>query len=437
MARTEIDNHSHKASLAFTQGYLGLDAPALQTTAVRHANLPVRRSFDSATFNQILVLHWGLKIANLDHTDPPDYRIGALARGDAFNKNVFFLTADCRMPSIQVQCDATGFDPKQTPIYWRLVCRHVISRVYNSGHQTYHAKELELQDEWQGRSYAPDFTLFEQSCSETLHYDYNENSADNDPGGRIAGGHCMLMVAARPDGCEDWLIDFVHVRILGTEPGETAVKSYIDELLKDRDASIVNAVKAICGHENRWRQFLTGADSGAWYKPRFNSGPCGCDLHFQWPSDPAGYPSVAFDFGVGISQQTWGSSDKRSNGWWQRISWSWRENVRAGVNELFGKFHDIHPIPAAWKTWVEKAMIAYNGGSEYVNNMRRQGDEGRPFVSLIDADTRVTPSPADRAAQTKLVPAAPDRIADEPAPAWPPAPIYNDAPIRSSVSRYA
>ena len=77
-----------------------------------------------------------LAIANLDRSDPPGYTPGGVPRSD-FNANLFRLTPRPRMPAIRVSCAVEGFNPLDTPILWKVVCRHVLCRHTNTGHFRY------------------------------------------------------------------------------------------------------------------------------------------------------------------------------------------------------------------------------------------------------------------------------------------------------------
>src|SRR5688572_1201806 len=100
----------------------------------------------------------GLKIENLDRSDPPDLSPGGVPRGQAFNRNEFQLTAAPSMPAIPVVCSLRGLDPAVTPIHWRLVCRHVLCRHSNAGDFRYRSACEVLQDEWRGQSRSASFS---------------------------------------------------------------------------------------------------------------------------------------------------------------------------------------------------------------------------------------------------------------------------------------
>ncbi len=80
---------------------------------------------------------FGLRITNLDAADPPGYHENDVPRRSTFNRNVFSLTEDPRMPKLHVECEVSGFDPTEFPIQWRLQCRHVLCRHTNHGHYRY------------------------------------------------------------------------------------------------------------------------------------------------------------------------------------------------------------------------------------------------------------------------------------------------------------
>src|SRR5262245_40438808 len=177
-----------------------------------------------------------LAIANLDRNDPPGYTPGGVPRSD-FNGNLFRLTPRPRMPAIRVSCAVEGFNPVNTPILWRLVCRHVLCRHMNTGHFRYRGATEVFDGEWRGQSHTPDFTIFGSGCQ----YTYSDET-------RVLGGHGLLIVAARlPD---DTLCDYVHVRIGGTNPMQSDVYAYLDAHLDGYDENVVHMVRAIFQHES-------------------------------------------------------------------------------------------------------------------------------------------------------------------------------------------
>ena len=177
-----------------------------------------------------------LAIANLDRSDPPGYTPGGVPRSD-FNANLFRLTPRPRMPAIRVSCAVEGFNPLDTPILWKVVCRHVLCRHTNTSHFRYRGAGEIFDGEWRGQSHTPDFTVFGAGCR----YTYSDET-------RVLGGHGLLVVAVRlPDAT---LCDYVHVRIAGTNPTQSDVFAYLDAHLEVCDENVVHMVRAIFQHGN-------------------------------------------------------------------------------------------------------------------------------------------------------------------------------------------
>lgn len=294
--------------------------------------------------------HRRLAIANLDRTDPPGYISGGVPRSD-FNRNLFHLTADARMPAIRVSCAADGFDPTTTPIQWRLVCRHVLCRYANTRLFRYRSAVETFNAEWRGESQTTDFTVFGPECRCT----YSD-------AGRVLGGHGLLMVAVRLP--EVTLCDYVHVRIAGTNPTQAEVFAFLDDQLADHDENVQQMVRAIFQHDSAFTQFASQAQRSAAVTLTRRHHADGlqpdCRMRFDWPDDPAGFPLISFDFGVGLSQFSHNDGSAIS----AELAWDWRENVRRGTNLFFGKLRrKLHP-EISWKHLALAGWAAYNGSGE-------------------------------------------------------------------------
>lgn len=304
----------------------------------------------------------GLKITNLDRDDPPGYTAGDYPRG-TFNKNVgdtLLIGSTARMPTIEVVCKVDNFDPAETPIQWRLSCLQVLGRHSNTGNSRYASAVEVLKDEWQGTATKKRFTLFEREDSGTVEYTYNTNS----DAGRVMGGHALLMVSAKPPGLRLPLIDYVHLRIGGTNPTEAEVLAYLRTQLAGRDNNIFLMIEAAFAHESNYIQFrrLTASDDGKQTRIRYKG------VLFDWPDDPIDFPMATFDFGIGISQYT-RVANQAVSPW---VVWDWRDNVNAGVNIFFdklrGQLRGRTWRQAAWRSWRR-----YNGSGDdaeaYANNL--------------------------------------------------------------------
>jgi len=290
-----------------------------------------------------------LRIASLDRADPPDYRPGGVPRGAAFNANVFRLGVSASMPPIPVVCSVAGFDPAQTPIRWRLVCRHVLARFTQSGDYRYRGTCRVLEREWRGESRTASFTLFgadSPACACT----YGDGS-------RAAGGHGVLQVAVPLAGAT--LSDAVHLRITGANPSPADVLSWLDDRLRGFDPNVVHMLRAVFRHESRFVQFAATPQSAVWvtFGDAQHADPVqpDCRVRFDWPGDPPGYPLASFDFGVGISQ--WTHPDRLT----PEIAWDWRENIRIGVNLFLDALGRCYRPGLTWKDWALAAWAAYNG----------------------------------------------------------------------------
>src|SRR5215471_3946178 len=70
---------------------------------------------------------------------------------------------------------------------------------------------------------------------------------------------------------------------------------------------------------------------------------------FAWPHDPANFPAVAFDFGIGIGQFT--HPGRESVG----ICWDWRDNLDAGINELLDDLRGTFSPQQSFAKWATNA----------------------------------------------------------------------------------
>jgi hypothetical protein len=288
-----------------------------------------------------------LRIANLDRADPPGYKPGDYVRGP-FNSNVFAITAEPCMPLIGVQCETAGFDPATTPIEWRLVCRNILCRHTNSAGYRYKGATETFDREWRGCSSTPTFGLFAPDCQCT----YNGS-------GCVLGGHALLMVAVKVGG--EALVDYVHLRIAGTNPGPPEVLRYLDGRLAGYDPNVASMVRAVFRHESNFRQFSAGVQSSSLMKftrvHHNNPAQTDCPVRFDFPDDPAGFPLASFDFGVGISQWTEVGTQRVT----ADIAWDWRENIRLGANHLLGALARCLKPGITWQQAAKSAWTKYNG----------------------------------------------------------------------------
>jgi hypothetical protein len=291
-----------------------------------------------------------LAIANLDRSDPPGCTPGGVPRSD-FNANLFRLTARPRMPVIRVSCAVEGFDPVDTPILWRLVCRHVLCRHIDTGHFRYRGMTETFDGEWRGESRTPDFNVFGAGCR----YTYNDET-------RVLGGHGLLMVAVRLPNAT--LRDYVHVRIAGTNPTPSDVFAYLDAQFEEHDENVVHMVRALFQQESALTQFAGQAQRSAAMiftrRHHADGAQPDCRVRFDWPDDPRDFPLASFDFGVGMSQfiRVDGQSINAE------LAWDWRENVRRGANLFLGKLRRKLQPDITWKHLALAAWAAYNGSGE-------------------------------------------------------------------------
>jgi hypothetical protein len=432
----------HIQNNIFTDQNLGPSPPTRNLSVQVDAGGQVCRTADgTGSGNTLQCRAFGLQITNLDRADPPGYTAGGVPRSDRFNTNVFQISTDPRMPAIDMTCQTVGFVPSNdTPIYWRLQIRHVLCRHQPQGNYRYIGACEVLTDEWQGKSRAAVFQLFRTpaapqpaaqpaagqpatgqpaapAADPDVDYDYNTN----DVGGPVMGGNAILTVAAKPPGCGVTLLDYVHLRIIAAanpNPGQADVLQFLGNKLSGRDPNIDHMVRAIFAHENNFKQFEDGAQTQTHmhfvqkHHQNVTNQP-DCNVLFDWPDDPAHYPSVSFDWGVGISQftKTVGVTVGRGP------AWDWRENIIFGVNEFLGKLHGHFQTLSTWREWAKRSWKAYNGSgpqaTAYANALEALPD-GQAVV------TTAIPATINEAAETAALTGLPTRPAP---PAWPPPPL--------------
>lgn len=318
-----------------------------------------------------------LQIQNLDRSDPPDYQPGGVPRSDGFNQNVYQLTATPSMPAIPVECSVAGFDPATSPIYWRLVCRHVLCRYSNTGSYRYQSVCETFDREWRGQSESASFTIFGDASAGCV-FTYNDES-------RVLGGHALLEVAAQVDGTI--LLDYVHVRIAGTNPGVDDVCKYLQTELGGTNQNISYMLEAIFQQESNATQFNPAAQDAAlmiFTQPYhfYNPFQPDCTVPFLWPADPANFPLASFDFGVGISQYTEVGNQKVT----ADIAWDWRENVRQSVNLFLSKLQYQFTPGITWIEWAMKTWAAYNGTGARADQYAQEVSQ-TPQAGLISTDS--------------------------------------------------
>jgi hypothetical protein len=288
------------------------------------------------------------------------------------------------MPKMTVACEALGFDPSASNILWRLQTLYVVGRYKKVSRGTtphYKSRVLSLGDAWTGTSRAGNFVLFGDDVN--VNYD---NRTD-----RVAGGHAILTVAAQPAGSGQWLQDYVHLRILGSNPTETIVRKYVRDALARRDPNLELIADAVFAWENAMQQFDPRVRTGETYKR----------VKFAWPQDPANFPAVAFDFGVGLGQFTHPGEETVG------VCWDWRDNLDAGINELLDDLRATFKADQSFIDWAKNAWSMYNtgkaGSSPYATRLAKSSD-GKKI------DGTAVPSGFDRKGETAHVagrPAAP------------------------------
>jgi len=347
----------HILDTSFVNGDSGLALPA-RTTALNGASL---------------------EIQNLDRSDPPGYRPGGVPRSADFNRNLFHLGSAPCMPAIPVQCAVAGFDPATSPIYWRLVCRHLLCRYRNTGAYRYQSICETFEREWRGQSRSASFTIFGDAtadCSCT----YSDQS-------RVLGGHALLEVAAHAGTAT--LADYVHLRIGGTNPSVDDVCNYLHSQWSGFDRNTLYMLQAVFRHESRSTQFNNKPQGSA--RMTFtkmyhdNASQPDCTVQLTWPADPAHFPLASFDFGVGISQFTEVGSQKVT----AEIAWDWRENVRQSANLFLGKLQHQFTPGMTWMEWAMKAWAAYNGSGpraqQYAQEVAKTSEAAKVSTQPVPA----------------------------------------------------
>lgn len=402
---------------------VGLKTPVRHQTGATEA-APVSRNSTSSTHNTLTPGGLRLAISNLDHANPTGYTENSVPRmvDSEFNKNIFELSSIPQMPVLLVHCTVTGFNPKQHPIHWRLQCLHVLGRYCSGGHSTYHSSVLRLAYEWQGYALAPQFTLFASGASPTpvrhetaglvytyrpplMHVASTNSQPDNaiESRERVIGGHAILTVTARPPGTKQPLMDYVHLRIHGTNPSQQEREASLTQLLSGRNDNILNAVKAILIQESGSQQFLRKHQIGTRYE----------GTHFGWPADPEHFPNASFDYGVGLTQETHFLNDGQPIQYWTRTAWDWQENLRTGTDEFFGKMRSHHRTGDTWHSWMMRSWRAYNGSGP-------RADAYAVSVSRNEFGRLITDTALPRDWRTQAAPLPKTEDASAPPP-WPPA----------------
>ena len=197
-----------------------------------------------------------------------------------------------------------------------------------------------------------------------------------------------MVAAPLPGGT---LLDYVHVRIAGTNPSQADVFRYLDSRLAGYDRNIVQMVRAIFRHESAFAQFAARSQSAAamTFAKRHHgsdSGQPDCRVRFDWPDDPAGFPLASFDFGVGISQFTQVAGQTVS----EEVAWDWRENIRLGTNLFLGKLRRRFQPGLTWRHWALAAWAAYNGSGAAADRYAQQ-------LAMSDEGSRVSLTPVGAA----------------------------------------
>lgn len=400
----------------------GLKPPARDTGVLENEPaLICKAGAQTSNFNTLIVEPFVLRIQNLDRSDPPDYKPGSVPRSASFNYNVFEISSTPQMPEIAVSCYIFGFDPAETPIYWRLQCRHVLCRHQNQGSYRYRGECEILEAEWQGQSKKGQFTLFSETCDPDIAYDFDSS----DPQKSVMGGHAILSVAARPPERAQPLIDYVHLRITGTNPTKRDVFNYMDKELKGRDENIIHMVRAIFAHESGFKQFQTGPQKSSKMTFRTKHHHYGetqpdCEVRFDWPDDPVNFPLVTYDFGVGISQYT--RSKEKTIGC--RVAWDWRENIKTGIIVFMEALRRTRGSIQTSRDWAKEAWKEYNTGPR----ARRKGsalDTAEAYATRLtdSAEGQLVsndPVPADLDLKVHAAPLKTGSSQTIPPPSWPP-----------------
>lgn len=358
-------------------------------------------SLESIVINNICAAHFQLRLSNLDRSDPPELKQTAAGqcnfpRSTGFNKNVFSITADPEMPQIDVKCNVRGFDPAdpKTPIHWELRLLHILGRYYRrdaaaltkkyaegsdhpkDSHAYYHPHIDRFDHRWSGRATRSSFSLFAKSCSVEPTVSYSE-ALDRE---LVLGGHGLLIVSATPaPGIQ--LVDYAHLRITGTNPAKQDWERYLRHLLPTSryDEQLFYMVAAMIFHES-----VSGLQFSPDYYSRrtmnYEGKGYGCNdsprhsVTFSFPADPPHFPFATFDYGIGLTQQTYDGSSATAIT--SQTAWSWKVNVKAGIRELFSKMNRVKSKSSV-DTWEDLAMwawSAYNGrqsrNNAYSNALR-------------------------------------------------------------------
>jgi hypothetical protein len=348
------------------------------------------------------------------HADDTINKINETFVAGTFPRNVTFpaanilrLTGDAQMPEIAVECEVQGFAPEQ--IMWRLRVRHVLCRHYNARLFQYRSICRPLEAEWRGTSTATSFTLFSKAEGGDSSVTYD--AAGNDAKDVVMGGYALLSIAARPPDGSAPVVAHAHLRIRGTNPSPDDVKTFLAELLKERDPNVLLIVQGSFIHESGLQQFTEKQQVRSMYvinKARhdlirkkknkdLDLDQPDCKVPFTFPYDPPGYPLVAFDFGVGISQYTQLSSQLVT----APVAWNWKENMKKGINLMFIKLKNGYPAPPGaapagkkakkkpkkppppppqtWLEWAMRGWQGYNGAPVYAERLSKT-EEGRELA---------------------------------------------------------
>ncbi|HXU80201.1 MAG TPA: hypothetical protein VN914_02315 [Polyangia bacterium] len=405
----------HLLDSNFTDKNKGLTLPDRLIGVKRDIPFAMARTADGLSHsNTLACIPGALRIENLDRADPPNYKPGDFPREVAFNGNVKQISAEPHMPVLEVQCSVFGFDPATTPIFWRLQCLHVLSRHYNAGDYRYASLCERLEHEWQGKAKAASFKLFDPADGNVT-YDFGGGARD-----RVMGGHALLSVAARVPGMPKPLLDFVHLRIGGTNPTAVEVLTFLNSQIGTRHANIQAMIRAVFAHESNYHQFTAAAQSRATMRFRNDKqhqggapGQTECAVRFDWPDDPPHFPLATYDFGIGISQYTRTARQMINAG----VVWDWRENIKRGFNILMDKMRIKYPAGGGtWRTWARASWSAYNG----------KGDQAVAYAQTLSESPngkQVTndPLPSLGTLTPELAPLS-QRPTSAAAPAWPPPP---------------
>ena len=383
-----------------------------------------------ATSNALTLSKYGIRILratqsgdppmDISHAAPVEYTMGGVPRAEQFigegtRQNQLVIKSQPRgprntvgMPLTEVKVACRGFDPAATPLFWRLRSRHVFGRFRNAGGYRYDTELYELGAQWQGSSRAAEFKLFDTTDS-NVSYDFG--AADS----AAIGGHAILSVAARIPNSREYMLDFVHLRIRGERPDRSAVLAYVDESIPHRELNL--AIKAIYEHENGFKQFEDRVQRGTTMRFTNARGMHGrsppanqqdCAVNMNWPDDPPGFPSITYDWGIGIAQLT-SPGDARPH-----AIWDWQANVRAGAELLCEKLRSrgVFEHNTTWSSWMASGLQLYNGVGGQADRYRQSLTRSAYFSQIPD-----TPRPANARQSLPRFTWQEPRV--DP-PAWPP-----------------